>query len=99
MYMQTPDGYPKFDVNGKRTALHVRQSRYGLKLASRLLPDRLSRYLKKLGFRQLVSGRCVFVKGEGREKIIAVTWLDDIVLSSARKNKVGREQFDKDLRK
>jgi len=99
MYMQTPDGYPKFDVNGKRTALHVRQSLYGLKQASRLLSDRLSGYLKKLGFRQLVSDRCVFVKGEGREQIIAATWVDDIVLSSARENKAGREQFDKDLRK
>ena len=99
MYMQTPDGYPKFDINGKRTALHVRQSLYGLKQASRLLSDRLSGYLKKIGFKQLVSGRCVFVKGEGRERIIAATWVDDIVLSSARENKVGREQFDKDLRK
>ena len=99
MYMQTPGGYPKFDKNGKRTALHVRQSLYGLKQASRLLSGRLSGYLKKLGFRQLVSDRCVFVKGEGREQIIAATWVDDIVLSSARENKAGREQFDKDLRK
>ena len=99
MYMQTPGGYPKFDVNGKRTALHLRQSMYGLKQAPRLLPDRLSGYLKKTGFRQLVSGRCVFVKEEGREQIIAATLVDDIVLSPARENKVGRDQFDKDLGK
>ena len=99
MYMKTPDGYPKFDGDGARTALHVRQSLYGLKQASRLLSDRLSGYLKKIGFRQLVSDRCVFVKGEGRDQIIAATWVDDIVLSSAKENHAGRECFDRDLRK
>ena len=49
MYMVTPDGYPKITASGERTALHVRQSLYGLKQASRLLSDRLSSYLRSIG--------------------------------------------------
>ena len=56
MYMVTPDGYPKTTASGERTALHVRQSLYGLKQASRLLSDRLSSYLKSIGFKQLMIG-------------------------------------------
>ena len=99
MYMVTPDGYPKTTTSGERTALHVRQSLYGLKQASRLLSDRLSSYLKSIGFKQLISDRCVFVKGHGREQLIAATWVDDIVLSSAKENKAGRRDFDKALRR
>ena len=98
MFMETPDGYPKEFPTGVRTALHVKQSLYGLKQASRLLSDRMSAYLKKIGFRQLVSDKCVFVKGEGRDMLICATWVDDIILSSARENEVARVEFDKALR-
>ena len=99
LFMETPDGYPKTLSSGERSALHVRQSLYGLKQASRLLSDRLSSYLTKLGFKQLVSDKCVFVKGQGRQQLIVATWVDDILLSSARENTSARIEFDKALRK
>ena len=99
MLMATPGGYFKMAINGERTALHVLQNLYGLKQASRLLSGRLPSYLRRLGFKQLVSGRCVFVKGHGRGQLVAATWVDGAVLSSAKENKFGRRVFDKALRR
>ena len=99
MYMECPEGYDKFTPDGQRAALHCRRSIYGLKQSSRLLHERLSKYLIKLGFRQLVSDRCVFTRGEGDDQCIVCTWVDDIIMSSARGNAKAREDFDRDLRK
>ena len=66
--------------------------------SSRLLHKRLSKFLKSIGYRQLVSDQCVFVKGSGRAEVIICTWVDDIIMSSHRKNAQARDQFDKDIR-
>ena len=100
MYMECPAGYDKFMSDGTTpAALHCLQSIYGLKQSSRLLHDRLSKYLKSLGFKQLISDKCVFVRGSGADICIVATWVDDIIMANARKNKLEREKFDKDLRK
>jgi hypothetical protein len=97
--MEPPAGYEKYLPDGQPAALHCKQSIYGLKQSSRLLHDRLSKYLKDLGFKQLVSDKCVFVKGSGANICIVATWVDDIIMANARHNNLEREQFDKDLRK
>ena len=99
LFMQPPAGYEKYLPNGQPAALHCLKSIYGLKQSSRLLHDRLSKYLKSLGFRQLVSDTCLFVKGSGADICIVATWVDDIIMANARSNNVEREQFDRDLRK
>ena len=99
MYMECPEGYEKTTADGKPAALHCLKSIYGLKQSSRLLHERLAKYLEKLGFRQLVSDRCVFVKGTGEDQVIICTWVDDIIMSSARGNTKAREDFDRDIRK
>ena len=98
MYMEVPDGFDKYLPNGQPAALHMLKSIYGLKQSSRLLHERMSKYLVKLGFRQLISDQCVFVKGEGDEQVIVCTWVDDIIMSSARHNVKAREEFDRALR-
>jgi hypothetical protein len=65
LYMACPDGFEKFLPNGQPAALHLKRSIYGLRQSSRLLAERLSKYLKKLGFRKLVSDKGIFIKGEG----------------------------------
>jgi hypothetical protein len=95
MYMESPDGYDKFLPDGRRTALHCLQSLYGLKQSSRLLHERLSKFLIKLGFKQLISDRCVFTKGSGKDQMIVATWVDDIIMASSPSNADARVEFDK----
>lgn len=97
MYMETPEGYEQFLPNGKRAALHCQQSLYGLKQSSRLLHERLSKFLINLGFKQLISDRCVFTKGSGQDQVIVATWVDDIIMASAPSKEKERVEFDKKI--
>jgi hypothetical protein len=99
LYMACPDGFEKFLPNGQPAALHLKRSIYGLRQSSRLLAERLSKYLERLGFKQLVSDQGIFIKGEGRDREIVCTWVDDLLFVSARENKEARKKFDEDLRK
>ena len=98
MYMEVPEGYDKYLPDGRRAALHCQQSIYGLKQASRLLHERLSKFLLKLGFKQLISDQCVFTKGQGNNQVIVATWVDDIIMASARSNNSARVTFDTMIR-
>jgi len=99
LYMECPDGYSKDMPNGEPAALHCLQSIYGLKQSSRLLHQRLSNYLVSLGFKQLISDQCVYTKGSGESQLIVCTWVDDIILASARGNEAARVQFNAALRR
>jgi hypothetical protein len=99
LYMEVPDGLDKLMPDGQPAALHCLQSLYGLKQASRLLHERLKKYLVSEGFKQLVSDKCVFVKGSGDSIEIVATWVDDIILATARGNEAARVKFDQNLRK
>ena len=70
MYMECPDGYSKTMESGEPAAMHCLQSIYGLKQSSRLLHQRLSKFLKTSGFKQLVSDQCVYTKGTGNDQVI-----------------------------
>ena len=99
MYMECPDGYDKFMPDGTTpAALHCLQSIYGLKQSSRLLHERMVKFLKKEGFKQLISDQCVFVRGEGDDQVIVATWVDDILMASGRGNQQARERFNTAIR-
>jgi len=99
LYMECPDGYSKEMSNGVPAALHCLQSINGLKQSSRLLHQRMSSYLVSIGFKQLVSDQCVYTKGSGDSQLIVCTWVDDIILASARGNEAARVEFDAALRR
>jgi hypothetical protein len=99
LYMEVPDGLEKLMPDGQPAALHCLQSLYGLKQASRLLHERLKKYLVSGGFKQLVSDKCVFVKGSGDSIEVVATWVDDIILATARGTEAARAKFDQNLRK
>ena len=98
MYVEVPEGMPKHLPDGRPAALHCLQSIYGLKQSSRLLHDRLSKHLIGLGYTQLISDRCVFVRGKGQDQVIVCTWVDDIIMCSAKENTIARESFDTAIR-
>lgn len=101
MYMYSPEGVPELKVmdDGSPAALHCLKSIYGAKQSARLLHQRLSGFLLKLGFKQLVSDQCVYRKGEGDEEIIIATWVDDIIMFNHRNNNSARTWFDEELNK
>jgi hypothetical protein len=99
MYMECPDGYTKQMENGEPAAMHCLQSIYGLKQSSRLLHQRLSKFLRASGFKQLISDQCVYTKGAGNDQVIVCCWVDDIILASGRENHAARIWFDTSLRK
>ena len=98
MYMETPFMFDKFTSEGAPAALHCLQSIYGLKQSSRLLHERIVKFMKKLGFKQLISDQCVFVRGEGEDQVIVATWVDDIIMASKRGNESDRLEFDRAIR-
>ena len=95
MYMECPEGYADVMPDGSKAALHCLRSIYGLKQSSRLLHNRLSQYLKSLGYVQTVSDACVYVKG----LVIICTWVDDIIMFCPKRLKSASVQFDSLLRK
>ena len=97
LYLETPDGFDKLMPDGSPSALHLRQSIYGLKQSSRLLHERMVKFLTSLGFKQTIADRCVFTKGEGQNKIIVAIWVDDVIVASARSNSALREAFDREI--
>ena len=70
-----PGGYTKQMENGEPAAMHCLQSIYGLKQSSRLLHQRLSKFLKESGFKQLISDQCVYTKGAGNDQVIVALLL------------------------
>jgi hypothetical protein len=98
MYIDPPEGYSKFMSDGTPAALHCLKSLYGLRQSSRLLHERLSKFLISLGFKQLISDRCVYTRGEGDNQAIVCCWVDDIILASPKDNDKMRTDFDAALR-
>ena len=52
-----------------------------------------------IGFKKLVSDQRVYTKGSGDSQLIVCTWVDDIILASARGNEAARVEFDAALRR
>ena len=98
MYIEPPAGYSKVLPDGRPAALHCLKSLYGLRQSSRLLHERLSKFLLSIGFKQLISDKCVYTRGEGDNQAIVCCWVDDIILASPKANDKMRTDFDAALR-
>ena len=100
LYMEPPPGYSQTMPDGTTpAALHCKGSIYGMVQSSRLLHLRLSKFLKKHGYRQLVADQCVYVKNSGSEdEEIVCVYVDDIILATKRENNIRRREFDRILR-
>ena len=99
LYMKAPEGHELYMPDGTRAALQCLKSIYGLKQSSRLLNQRMSAYLAKLGFQKLLMDECVYTRGTSRDYLMVGIWVDDIIVASTRDNEEIRRKFDEDLRK
>jgi histone deacetylase 1/2 len=78
IYMEQPPGYAK---KGEETFVCLLQkSLYGLKQAPRIWNKLLTNKLKLLGFRQLYSDNCVFIRFKEGTLQIVTTYVDDLII-------------------
>lgn len=85
IYMEQPPGYK--DGSG-RSCLLIR-SLYGLKQAGNVWNQELNRVLQEIDFTQLKSDYCCYIKRQGNDFIILLTWVDDLV-SMATKDELNK---------
>jgi Reverse transcriptase (RNA-dependent DNA polymerase) len=75
IYMNQPPGYE--DSSGRFCLLQ--RSLYGLKQAGNVWNQELNRVLHKIGFTQLKSDYCCYIKRQDENFSILVSWVDDFV--------------------
>jgi len=74
---------PKEMELDRSKVLKLLKALYGLKQASRQWHKHVRKLLtEELGYRQLVTDSCVFIKGEGGNKIIVVLYVDDFIMAA-----------------
>ena len=66
------------------------KSLYGLKQSPRLWYQRLSAVLLEYGFRKFQSSECLFVKGDGAEKVVLAVYVDDLIIMSPNRMEVDK---------
>ena len=81
VYMQMPRGFEKIGKTGKQMVCKLRKGIYGLKQAGFLWYRRLVEHLLLIGFKQLDSDNCIFVKTAAEGKIIITIHVDDILVA------------------
>lgn len=79
IYMAQPDGFEQ----GKGLVCRLNRSLYGLKQASRAWNERFHNFIVKLGFVRSENDQCLYLQGTGKNKIIIVLYVDDILLASS----------------
>lgn len=78
IFMKQPPG---FTVNGQEDrVLQILKSLYGLKQASRIWNKKFTAVLKDLGFTQLISDYCVFIRYDECGKSVILVHVDDLTL-------------------
>lgn len=98
LHLAIPQGMSQFMPDGKTPAsLRLNQSIYGLKQSSRLLYERMKRFLTKLGFKTCISDKCCFTRGTGSSQQMVLVYVDDILFFNHKSDTSGREQFNKVL--
>lgn len=79
IYMAQPDGFEQ----GKGLVCRLNRSLYGLKQASRAWNERFHTFIVKMGFVRSENDQCLYVRGEGKNKVIVVLYVDDILMASS----------------
>ena len=84
IYMKAP---PEMDLPAGKV-LRLLKALYGLKQASRQWHRLVRDFLLDLGFDQLRTDSCIFIKRDGDEVMIIVLYVDDMVLAASSKEDI-----------
>ena len=83
IYIEQPKGYEVTSKNNEKLVCKLNRSLYGLKQSGRNWNCLLSKELVKSGFKQSLTDPCIFSKHDGRDIVILLIWVDDMVLASS----------------
>ena len=76
VYMRQPEGYS----DGTNRICHLKKTIYGLKQSGREWNNNLNEGLQSLGFTQLLSDSCAYIRRHGKDFEILTAWVDDLLL-------------------
>lgn len=74
IYMKPPEGYNNVDGNH---VFKLKKSLYGLKQSPLCWNRCISGWINKIGFKQSEADPCLYVKTQGKDKIILALYVDD----------------------
>ena len=83
LYMEQPEGYERKGPNGEKLVCKLKKSLYGLKQSGRNWNNMLDNHFTQEGFVQSLADPCVYVKGTETGRVIAIVWVDDIIISGS----------------
>ena len=69
--------------NGEKLVCKLKKSLYGLKQSGRNWNNMLDNHFTQEGFVQSLADPCVYVKGTETGRVIAIVWVDDIIISGS----------------
>ena len=83
LYIEQPDGYERKGSNGEKLVCKLKKSLYGLKQSGRNWNCLLHGYLTQEGFVQSLADPFVYVKSTEFGQVIAIVWVDDIIIAGS----------------
>ena len=83
IFIDQPEGFVKYDVNGKKLFFRLKKSIYGLKQSGRNWYELLHNFLLVEGFEMSLADSCVYCKKIDNLKIIIIFWVDDIIIAAS----------------
>ena len=95
VYMAVPQGYPK--PTSPNTVCKLQKSLYGLKHANRQWFDKLTTYLKGLGFKQSYVDTSLFTLHTASTTTSLLVYVDDIIITGNDKQLIDHIKHQLDL--
>ena len=83
LYVEQPEGHKRKGPNGQKLVCKLKKSLYGLKQSGRNWNCLLHGYLTQEKFVQSLADPCVYVKSTEFGLVIAIVWVDDIIIAGS----------------
>jgi len=80
VYVEQPKGFQ--DPHHPQHVYRLKKALYGLKQAPRAWYERLTTYLLARGFTRGQADRMLFIRNQGKHKLIAQVYVDDIIFGA-----------------
>ncbi len=83
IYLEQAEGYEIEGENNEKLVYKLNKSLYGLKQSGRNWNSVLNDELIEIGFKQSLADPCMYVKHDGKNIVIILIWVDDILVASS----------------
>ena len=83
LYIEQPEGYERKGPNDEKLVCKLKKSLNGLKQRGRNWNCLLHGHLTQEGFVQSLADPCVYVKSTEFGQVIAIVWVDDIIIAGS----------------